>query len=50
MTTAKSSAPEPLSPHAIMELASAFQRSRVLLTAYELDLFTALGDGSKTSS
>jgi len=27
----------------ILDLAMAFQRSRVLLTAYELDLFTALG-------
>jgi len=33
-----------------LETAAAFQRSRVLLTAHELDLFTALGEGGKTSS
>lgn len=31
----------------IRDLAYAFQRSRVLLTAHELDLFTAVGDGNK---
>jgi SAM-dependent methyltransferase len=50
MATSKPSIPEPLSPQGIMELAFAFQRSRVLLTAHELDLFTVLGDGSKSSS
>lgn len=49
MRTANSPIPEPLSPQGILELAWAFQRSRVLLTAYELDLFTALGDGGKSS-
>jgi 2-polyprenyl-3-methyl-5-hydroxy-6-metoxy-1,4-benzoquinol methylase len=33
----------------IREVAYAFQKSRVLLTAYELDLFTVLGKGPKTS-
>jgi cyclopropane fatty-acyl-phospholipid synthase-like methyltransferase len=33
-----------------MEMVIAFQRSRVLLTAYELELFTALGNESKSSA
>ena len=33
----------------IRELAAAFQKSRCLLTAYELGVFTALGSKSKTS-
>jgi len=42
------SAPDP-SPQALFELAAFFQRSRVLLTAFELDLFTVLNDQSLTS-
>jgi ubiquinone/menaquinone biosynthesis C-methylase UbiE len=38
-----------LSPAPIMELATAFQRSRPLLTAFELDLFTALASEVRTS-
>lgn len=38
------------SPMEIMETASGFMRSRVLLTGYELGIFTLLGDGEKTSS
>lgn len=38
-----------LSPRNILEIATAFQRSRVLLTAYELDLFTVLNDERRTS-
>jgi SAM-dependent methyltransferase len=34
----------------IRELAYAFQKSRILLTAYELDLFTVLGKELRTSS
>jgi len=34
----------------IMELATGFQRSRVLLSAFELGIFTSLGDESCTSS
>src|SRR5512135_2937106 len=41
---------EALSPQPIMELATAFQRSRVLLTAWELDLFTVLAEESRTSA
>jgi len=37
------------SPDQIMELAFSFQRSRVFLTGYELGIFSALGDGEKTS-
>jgi SAM-dependent methyltransferase len=33
----------------IREVAYAFQKSRILLTAYELDLFTVLGQDPKTS-
>ncbi len=39
-----------LTPRAILELATAFQRSRPLLTAYELDLFTILNDEERTSA
>jgi SAM-dependent methyltransferase len=49
MAAATPTNPEPFSAQGIMELASAFQRSRVLLTAYELDLFSVLGDGGKPS-
>src|SRR5512135_662827 len=38
-----------LSPQPILELATAFQRSRVLLSAWELDLFTVLADERRTS-
>ncbi len=38
-----------LSPAPIMELATAFQRSRPLLTAFELGLFTALASEARTS-
>lgn len=34
----------------LQRLASAFQQSRMLLTACELDLFTALGDGPRTTA
>jgi hypothetical protein len=38
-----------ITARSILETATAFQRSRVLLTAYELDLFTVLNDESRTS-
>ncbi len=41
--------PPALTPDAIQEMARAFMRSRVLLTAYELGVFTALGDHARTS-
>jgi SAM-dependent methyltransferase len=40
----------PLSPKPIMELATAFQRSRPLLTAFELGLFTVLNSEARTSA
>jgi SAM-dependent methyltransferase len=39
----------PLTPNALMELATAFQRSRALLTAFELGLFTILNSEARTS-
>jgi 2-polyprenyl-3-methyl-5-hydroxy-6-metoxy-1,4-benzoquinol methylase len=39
-----------ISADEIREVAYGFQRSRVLLTAYELDLFAAVGQGDKPSS
>jgi hypothetical protein len=39
-----------LDPSHIMHTATAFWASKVLLTAVELDLFTALGDGSMTAA
>ena len=38
-----------ITPDDVMLLAVGFQRSRIFLTAYELGLFTALGDESETS-
>ncbi|MEW6088697.1 MAG: methyltransferase [bacterium] len=37
-------------PMDIRELGLSFQKSRIFLTAYELDVFTALGDKAKSSS
>ena len=50
MGRSKPAAGEAISPNNIREMASAFQGSRVLLTAYELDLFTALGEESRSAS
>jgi hypothetical protein len=41
---------EQLDPSHIMQTATAFWASKVLLTAVELDLFTTLGDGKQTAS
>ncbi len=41
---------EQLDPTHIMQTATAFWASKVLLTAVELDLFTTLGDGKMTAS
>ncbi len=43
-------ATDQLTTRAILELATAFQRSRPLLTAYELELFTILNDEERTSA
>jgi len=37
-------------PREIMEIATGFQRSRPVLAAAELDLFTQLGDGKLTAA
>ncbi len=50
MSTLKPATPDLLSPQSILEMASAFQKSRVLLTAYELGVFTVLGEGSRSSA
>ncbi len=50
MRAPEASARDPLSPQGILEMASAFQKSRVLLTACELDLFTVVRDGGKSSA
>jgi len=39
-----------ISPDTISKLVSGYQESRVLLTAYELGIFTAVGDGAKSSA
>jgi ubiquinone/menaquinone biosynthesis C-methylase UbiE len=49
MSTSKASAGNVISPAPIMELASAFMQSRALLTACELDLFTAVGGCERSS-
>ncbi len=38
-----------LTPESIREIAAGFQRSRVLLTAYELGVFSAVGKGRESS-
>ena len=38
-----------LYPGDVIDMIFAFQKSRVVLTAYELDIFTALGDEEKTA-
>ena len=39
-----------VTPDRIMEMVMAFRRSRVLLTAYELELFSVLDNKSKSSA
>ena len=39
-----------ISPENILELAASYRKSRIILTAYELDIFSRLEDGDKTSS
>jgi hypothetical protein len=39
-----------LDPSNIMQTATGFWASKILLTAVEFDLFTTLGDGSKTAA
>jgi SAM-dependent methyltransferase len=49
LTTMMTPADPSSSPRAIMEIAAAFQRSRPLLTAFELGVFTVLNDEARTS-
>ena len=37
-------------PDQVLEIASGFQKSRILLTAFELDIFTAIGGESLSSA
>ena len=50
MNTSDRSINDPLSPQGILEVTTAFMKSRILLTAYELGLFTAVGDGRRASA
>ena len=49
MSADKRMTAEAPSPRPILEMATAFQRSRVLLTAYELGVFTVINEEAKTS-
>lgn len=50
MSTTKPTKTDPLAPQGILEMAVAFQKSRVLLTAYELDVFTVVGERNRSSA
>lgn len=50
MSVEKTSGGDSLTPRPIQEMATAFQRSRVLLSAYELGLFTVINEEWKTSA
>ncbi len=50
MSVDKTAAADSQATRPILEMATAFQRSRVLLTAYELGIFTAINDEWKTSA
>lgn len=50
MSVDKTATGEAVASRPILELANAFQRSRVLLTAYELGLFTVINDEWRTSA
>jgi len=41
--------PEITEPGQIIEMASGYQKSRIILTAFELDIFSAIGEGFKSS-
>ncbi len=50
MSVEKTSTGEAPTSRPILEMATAFQRSRVLLTAYELGVFSVINEESKTSA
>ncbi|HYL81288.1 MAG TPA: methyltransferase [Candidatus Acidoferrum sp.] len=49
MSTAERPTDDPLSPQGILEVTTAFMKSRVVLTAYELGLFTLIDQGVRSS-
>lgn len=50
MRTSERLTDDPLSPQGILEVTTAFMKSRVLLTAYELGLFTLVDGGVRSSA
>jgi SAM-dependent methyltransferase len=50
MSTSERLTDDPLSPQGILEVTTAFMKSRVLLTAYELGLFTLIDEGVRSSA
>jgi 3-hydroxy-5-methyl-1-naphthoate 3-O-methyltransferase len=50
MSTGEHLTDDPLSPQGILEVTTAFMKSRVLLTAYELGLFTLIDEGVRSSA
>lgn len=50
MSTSERLTDDPLSPQGILEVTTAFMKSRVLLTAYELGLFTRVDEGVRSSA
>ena len=50
MSPSEGSVVNALSPQGIQEAASAFMKSRVFLTAHELGVFTAVGEGRRSSA
>ena len=50
MSTSERLTDDPLSPQGILEVTTAFMKSRVLLTAYELGLFTCVDEGVRSSA
>jgi precorrin-6B methylase 2 len=47
--TVKGKKPEISGPEQIIDMASGYQKSRIILTAFELDIFSAIGAGFKSS-
>jgi predicted O-methyltransferase YrrM len=47
--TIKNNKPEITGPEQIIDMASGYQKSRIILTAFELDIFSAIGAGFQSS-
>jgi predicted O-methyltransferase YrrM len=45
----KNKKPEITGPEQIIDMASGYQKSRIILTAFELDIFSAIGEGFRSS-